>query len=81
MGTADVYEFLEKEYLKNPEKYFSVREISNGVNIGEASISTNLKKMRKTRMVAFDVICQKGRTGSRYKYRSILANDTSPLAF
>ena len=49
MGQNDIYQFLKK----NKDKWFTSREISEGLSVGTSSISTCLKRLRRFRQVEF----------------------------
>ncbi|MGM5483488.1 MAG: winged helix-turn-helix domain-containing protein [Nanobdellota archaeon] len=49
MGQQEVYEFLKK----NPDKWFTSREISENLNVSIGSVTMNLKKLRKSKLIAY----------------------------
>lgn len=49
MGQQEVYEFLKN----NPGKWFTSREISENLNVSIGSVTMNLKKLRKSKLITF----------------------------
>lgn len=49
MGQQEVYEFLKN----NPETWFTSREISDNLNVSIGSVTMNLKKLRKSKLIAY----------------------------
>jgi hypothetical protein len=51
MGQGDVLEFLEKQFKKNPQRFFTEREISESLEMDSCSFL--LKKLRKRNEVEY----------------------------
>lgn len=49
MGQQEVYEFLKN----NPNKWFTSREISENLSVSIGSVTMNLKKLRKSKLITF----------------------------
>lgn len=49
MGQQEVYSFL----LKNKNKWFTSKEIANNLDSSISSVTTALKKLRKTEYIKF----------------------------
>ena len=69
MGQQDVYEFLKK----NKRKWFSGRDIANGLKASIGSTVTSLKRLRESGQIYFRTIDRKiAPTGRKkiyvYKY-------------
>lgn len=49
MGQQEVYEFLKN----NPDTWFTSREISDNLNVSIGSVTMNLKKLRKSKLIGY----------------------------
>ncbi len=49
MGQQEVYNFLKK----NPRRWFTSREISEKIKISIGSVTSSLKKLRKSNLVQY----------------------------
>jgi len=49
MGQQEVYEFLKA----NPNQWFTSREISENLQVSIGSVTMNLKKLRKSKLIAY----------------------------
>lgn len=49
MGQQEVYDYLKK----NPNKWFTSRQISNDLKISIGSVTMSLKKLRKSNIIRF----------------------------
>lgn len=49
MGQQEVYEFLKK----NPDNWFTSREISENLEVSIGSVTMNLKKLRKSKLISY----------------------------
>ncbi len=49
MGQQEVYDFL----CKNPDKWFTSRDISEELGVSIGSVTMSLKKLRKTNMIQY----------------------------
>ena len=61
MSQSEVFEFLKK----NPDTWFSIKEILKNMNIGLTSSSENLRRLRRSGYIIFK---RKGK-GYVYKYK------------
>jgi len=69
MAQADVIEFLESEYYKDPERKFTKREIENGIKMGikDHSLITLVKYGEVTRERE-KLIGKRGYVYRQYRY-------------
>lgn len=49
MGQQEVYEFLKK----NAGKWYTSREISDNLGVSIGSVTMNLKKLRKSKLITY----------------------------
>lgn len=47
MSQAEVIEFLQKQRRKNPDKWWSSKEIAKALDMGVGTVITNLGRIRK----------------------------------
>ena len=62
MGQQEVYHFLKT----HPEKWFTSREISEGINISRGAVAESLRKLRENGEIEFK---GKGRRGNEFQYK------------
>ncbi len=58
MGQQEVYDFLKK----NKRKWFTSKEIAEGLLVSIGSVTNNLKKLRKTNSIKHKLL------NNKYKY-------------
>jgi DNA-binding MarR family transcriptional regulator len=63
MSQAEIFEFLKERYKKNPNKWWTVKEMMKFLNLTKTSINHNLSKLRKTDFIEFKI------TKNPFKYR------------
>ncbi|MBN1502617.1 hypothetical protein JW930_03665 [Candidatus Woesearchaeota archaeon] len=59
MGQQEVYDYLKR----NHTKWFTSRQIAQGLRVSLGSVTNNLKKLRKTNSVKYS------QEGNRFKYK------------
>ena len=63
MGQQDIYNFLRKEYNKNPDEWFTARDISKKLKVGNSSVVRSLKPLRNSSQIMFKEVW------NRYVYK------------
>jgi predicted transcriptional regulator len=64
MGQQEVYNFLKV----SPNKWFTSKEISQGINISIGSVTVCLKKLRENNEVNYKAVGRKGGKRTQYTY-------------
>lgn len=63
MGQQEVYDFVKK----NPRKWFTSREISDSLKISIGSVTSSLKKLRKSKLIDYQNTGKRNELKYRYK--------------
>lgn len=76
MSQPDIVDFLKAEYVdKKNEKWFTHKELYPLLKLSSGACSTNLRKLRTSGMIDFNVV------GRSYEYRHLIKRKNNPASF